>query len=109
MKAYNELDRRINSSGYVEIKIDNIWQLEHRVVVEKFIGRLLEVAEVVHHIDKNKQNNSINNLMIFPNANEHLKFHIYFDKYGFNKRTRKIIATRWKPYKQPQKSDTKDL
>lgn len=47
---------------------------EHRLVMEKFIGRYLTKKEVVHHIDGNRQNNSINNLMLFPNQSAHFKF-----------------------------------
>ncbi len=79
-----------DSQGYIR---------EHRLVVEKFIGRYLTKKEVVHHIDFNKQNNSINNLMIFKSTSEHISFHIYFNKYGWNKRVRRMIAERWKNYK----------
>lgn len=93
------MERKVNNSGYVQIKINNKWYPEHRYIVEKFIGRELTEEEVIHHIDKNKQNNSINNLMIFPTQKEHAEFHIEFDKYRFNKRIRRIIASRWIGYK----------
>jgi hypothetical protein len=48
---------------------------EHRVVMEKHIGRLLTEKEVVHHIDFNKKNNDISNLMLFENDSEHKKYH----------------------------------
>jgi hypothetical protein len=48
---------------------------EHRLVMEEFIGRYLKAKEVVHHIDGNKKNNCIENLMLFPNDAEHQKFH----------------------------------
>lgn len=48
---------------------------EHRLVMEKSIGRKLTSIEVVHHIDKNRSNNKIENLMLFPNQSEHLKYH----------------------------------
>ena len=37
---------------------------EHRVIVEKSIGRKLEPWEVVHHIDGNPSNNAIENLQV---------------------------------------------
>lgn len=35
--------------------------LEHRIVMENYLGRILDTNEVVHHIDGNKKNNSIEN------------------------------------------------
>lgn len=37
---------------------------EHRYVIEKIIGRLLENDEIVHHIDGNTLNNSPENLQL---------------------------------------------
>ena len=34
---------------------------EHQLMAEKKIGRPLKEEEVVHHIDENKTNNSLNN------------------------------------------------
>jgi len=48
---------------------------EHRLVMEKHIGRYLKKAEVVHHIDRNRSNNKLSNLMLFPNSSAHIKFH----------------------------------
>lgn len=52
-----------NSAGYV---------FEHRLVMEAHLGRHLEPEEVVHHRDKNKQNNAIENLELFGSNGEHL-------------------------------------
>lgn len=52
-----------NAIGYVR---------EHRLIMEKFIGRTLLKTEVVHHIDKNKSNNKIDNLRLM-NKSEHAK------------------------------------
>lgn len=93
------VERKTNSSGYVLIRVLDNWVHEHRYVVEQFINRKLLDTEIVHHIDKNKKNNSISNLMIFHNQKAHAEFHIYFDKYGFNKRMRRLIAARWVGYK----------
>lgn len=48
---------------------------EHVLVMEKHLGRLLKSEEVVHHIDRNKLNNTISNLFLFPNDKLHLSFH----------------------------------
>ncbi|MDA3909018.1 MAG: HNH endonuclease, partial [Sulfurimonas sp.] len=54
--------------------------LEHRFVMECKIGIYLTSDEVVHHIDFNKLNNEPDNLMLFPNQSEHIKFHIELKK-----------------------------
>lgn len=48
---------------------------EHRFIMECSIGRYLEDEEVVHHIDENKLNNNIDNLILFKNNSEHIKYH----------------------------------
>ena len=45
---------------------------EHRLVMESHIGRLLTRKEVVHHIDENRQNNSIENLELIVSAGVHV-------------------------------------
>lgn len=55
-----------NNRGYIYL---------HRLVMEEKIGRYLTQDEVVHHIDGNKKNNSIENLMLFNSTKEHSAFH----------------------------------
>lgn len=62
---------RSDRKGYV---------FEHIVVMEKHINRPLLKPETVHHIDHNKQNNDINNLMLFKNHKEHMAYHRLHDK-----------------------------
>ncbi len=49
--------------------------LEHRLIVEKEINRYLTKDEVVHHINGIKNDNRLENLMLFSNSVEHLKYH----------------------------------
>lgn len=50
--------------------------LEHRLVMEKHLGRYLTPNEVVHHIDGNIQNNRIENLRLFDRNGDHLRKHL---------------------------------
>ncbi len=48
---------------------------EHRLVMEGFIGRYLSSKEVVHHINGNKSDNRIENLILFKDIKDHSKHH----------------------------------
>src|SRR3990167_1747276 len=46
---------------------------EHRLIMEKHIGRFLHKEEVIHNIDGNRSNNSVENLELLPNHSIHMK------------------------------------
>ncbi len=46
-----------------------------RQIISEHLGRELIKGEAVHHLDHNYQNNEIDNLYVFPNNVEHLKYH----------------------------------
>lgn len=49
---------------------------EHRYVVERDIGRRLDRSEIIHHINHNKSDNRIENLMILNSPGKHtVKYH----------------------------------
>lgn len=75
-KLHNGGIRYNQCGGYTQIIVDDYhprkknrkggnYIFEHILVMEKNIGRFLQNHEIVHHIDKNKQNNSIENLHLF--------------------------------------------
>jgi hypothetical protein len=47
------------------------YMVEHRLVMEKKIGRLLSQKEVVHHIDGDKLNNKPHNLSLEESTGKH--------------------------------------
>ena|SRR3990167_11220027 len=73
--------RIITKEGYVKVKnyihphrTKNDYYPEHRLVMEASIGRILLRKEKVHHINGNKQDNRIENLVILSNK-AHSRLH----------------------------------
>ena len=48
---------------------------EHRLIMEKYLGRTLLKTEVVHHINGNTLDNNIENLMLFSSKGVHAEYH----------------------------------
>lgn len=80
---YNWKGGRVIHNGYVRIRCPDHpksigkegYVYEHILVMEKHLGRPLKKGEVVHHINFNKTNNKISNLMLFPSNSAHQKYH----------------------------------
>ena len=69
------------NNNYREIRINGRYIREHRIVMEKHLGRKLINSEEVHHIDGNGLNNDISNLMIISNKHRHLQLEHKIGKY----------------------------
>lgn len=74
--------RNIDKDGYIQIyKPEHPFAgpsgyvLEHRLVMEQHIGRYLERHEIVHHKNRNRQDNRIENLELISSLSEHRKLH----------------------------------
>lgn len=88
IKIYSPNHPSKDASGYV---------FEHRLVVEKFIGRYLTKEECIHHINCIRNDNRIENLWVFPNAKEHAKWHIKLKKYPYlTCPMKREMENRWK-------------
>jgi hypothetical protein len=63
--------------GYKMVQINYETYPEHRLIMEKHIGRKLLPfpQEVVHHINGNKLDNRIENLEIIGSQSDHMKHH----------------------------------
>jgi hypothetical protein len=49
--------------------------LEHRLIIEAIIGRILLDYETVHHVNQKRDDNRPENLMAFASRSAHQKFH----------------------------------
>lgn len=67
--------RRKTARGYIEILVGvKQYRLEHRVIMERYLGRKLSTSEHVHHVNHVRDDNRIENLRLLT-AKEHGTMH----------------------------------
>ena len=75
-------EKTIHSKGYIWLYLplhpnSNVLGrvLEHRIIMEKHLGRYLTDEEVIHHINGDTSDNRLGNLELFSSNEKHLEFH----------------------------------
>lgn len=82
-RPYRSADRTALYNGYLYQEAQdhpraNVWGywFQHCLVAEHVLGRSLQGAELVHHEDRTKTNNSPTNLIVFPDQSAHRSHHM---------------------------------
>lgn len=67
---------RLNRKGYLETTVRRKRIYQHRYLIELHLGRPLEKYEIVHHLNGNKSDNNLDNLLVLDtkaHSREHRK------------------------------------
>jgi len=86
----------ISTDGYIMTKIKDdflesgrqVYKRKHVIIYEEFLGRQLKTqkgggGEQIHHIDGNKQNNELSNLVLCSDSKDHRLLHASLEKVAF--------------------------
>lgn len=90
-KMPKEGDKKQNSHGYILVYQSGEWISEHRLVMQKIVGRQLLKSEHVHHVNGIKHDNRPSNLRLVSPAD-----HMFYTKFCTHCELRKEIRLlRW--------------
>lgn len=94
---YNRKGGKILQNGYWYILVPDHpfcdckgYVAEHRLRMEEYLERYLTKKEEVHHLDLNRENNRMGNLMLFANHTEHARYELWG-----NQRSKKDLNNRF--------------
>lgn len=93
-------DLRVHKGrGRKQIKTRDGWKDLHVFIVEKYLGRELDIGECVHHCDCNKLNNKLKNLELMTNGAHTILHHT-----GMKRSKKTIEKIREKAINRPSKT-----
>lgn len=83
--------KSINGEGYILTLTKNGYKKEHRIVMENYLNRKLNKEEHIHHLNGNKSDNRIENLLLVSNSQHQ---NIEWDNEAKKKQSNKIKKIR---------------